>query len=170
MLPKARKKDLIVQNLDDETLIYDLRSDRAHCLNRSASLVWRYCDGKTDVNRIAKKLSAISGESAPASIVELALQRLQKAQLLERTTVAKGSPRITRREVIQGLGKAVVIALPVVTSILAPEAIQAASCIISTACVVGRIANNKRCCCTNGKTKTMCDSTKGLCTTSATCS
>jgi hypothetical protein len=36
MLPKARKKDLIVERLEDETLVYDLKTDRAHCLNHSA--------------------------------------------------------------------------------------------------------------------------------------
>ncbi len=44
-LPVARHKNLIVKELPDETLIYDLDSDKAHCLNQTAALVWKNCDG-----------------------------------------------------------------------------------------------------------------------------
>ena len=32
-LPVARQKDLIVRELSDEVLVYDLNTDKAHCLN-----------------------------------------------------------------------------------------------------------------------------------------
>jgi hypothetical protein len=32
--PTARKDQLIVKELDDETLVYDLERDEAHCLNQ----------------------------------------------------------------------------------------------------------------------------------------
>ena len=48
-LPLARSEGLLVEELGDETLVYDRESHEAHCLNRSAALVWRHCDGTTTV-------------------------------------------------------------------------------------------------------------------------
>ena len=40
-LPRARTSELIVKELPDETLVYDLANDKAHCLNHTAALVWK---------------------------------------------------------------------------------------------------------------------------------
>jgi len=40
-LPLARKDQLIVKEVDDEVLVYDLKTDQAHCLNKTAALVWK---------------------------------------------------------------------------------------------------------------------------------
>ena len=52
-LPRARQASLIIKEVDDETLIYDLETDKAHCLNSTASRVWKSCDGRTSVAEIA---------------------------------------------------------------------------------------------------------------------
>jgi len=44
-LPQARSEDLVIQDIGDEVLVYDLTRHKAHCLNRTAALVWRKCDG-----------------------------------------------------------------------------------------------------------------------------
>ena len=49
-LPAARTSGLVVRELAEETLVYDEERHRAHCLNRTAALVWRHCDGKTPVS------------------------------------------------------------------------------------------------------------------------
>jgi len=54
MKPRARKDDLLIQDLPEETLVYDVVRHRAHCLNRTAALVWRHCDGKTSVEKLAR--------------------------------------------------------------------------------------------------------------------
>ena len=46
-LPRMREQGLITDELPDEILVYDLDRHKAHCLNRTAALVWRQCDGKT---------------------------------------------------------------------------------------------------------------------------
>ena len=56
MLPCRREKDLIVRQLSDETLVYDLKRDKAHCLNPTAAAVWRHCDGRTSVSQLAALL------------------------------------------------------------------------------------------------------------------
>ncbi|HEY0004483.1 MAG TPA: hypothetical protein VGB17_06700, partial [Pyrinomonadaceae bacterium] len=51
--PLARKEGLVVRELADELLVYDTRRDRAHCLNKTASLVWQRCDGLTSTSEMA---------------------------------------------------------------------------------------------------------------------
>lgn len=43
--PCARRDDLLVQEVLDELLIYDLRSHEAHFLSAAAAAIWRGCDG-----------------------------------------------------------------------------------------------------------------------------
>jgi hypothetical protein len=152
MLPKARVKDLVVENLDDETLVYDLLNNRAHCLNSTASMVWRYCDGRTDVNGIARKILEKTKRETPSDVVQLALQNLHKAQLLDEDGLAgRDTTKVSRRELIKTIGKTATIALPLVTSIVAPEAAQAASCIPTTSCPPGPSSRpqafKNHCCC-----------------------
>jgi hypothetical protein len=47
MLPHARSEGLVIRELPEETLVYDLKRHRAHCLNPTAARVWSYCDGQT---------------------------------------------------------------------------------------------------------------------------
>lgn len=47
-LPRARSQKLVVQELNGETLVYDLQKHKAYCLNRTASQLWRACDGRTN--------------------------------------------------------------------------------------------------------------------------
>jgi hypothetical protein len=164
MLPKARKRELIIETIDDETLVYDLRTDRAHCLNRSASLVWRYCDGKTPVPKIARKLAAATGAPPGGDLVHLALHSLRKANLIDEKSFDGGEvQRVSRRELIKTFGKAAAITLPLVTSIVAPEAAQAASCVPKAWC--GKFRTDGRCCCKLGP----CNEAKGTCAKSGAC-
>ncbi len=54
--PRARKDELVVHELPDETLIYDLDRDRAYCLNETAAFVWQRCDGRKSAREIAQAL------------------------------------------------------------------------------------------------------------------
>ncbi len=49
LMPRARQDELVVEELSDETLVYDLKRHKANCLNRTAALVWQDCDGQTSV-------------------------------------------------------------------------------------------------------------------------
>jgi hypothetical protein len=51
--PLARKQDLLVRELADEVLVYDLANDEAHCLNETAAFVWMRCDGRNTPRDIA---------------------------------------------------------------------------------------------------------------------
>ena len=51
--PFARKREghLVIDELPDEVLVYDLDRHKAHCLNQTAALVWQHCDGKMAIAR-----------------------------------------------------------------------------------------------------------------------
>lgn len=127
--PKAREEGLVVQELADEVLVYDHQRFKAHCLNRTAALVWQHCDGKRTTREIALAVEKQSGSPVEEDLVWLALGQLGKSHLLsERFTMPAGTAGISRREVIKRAGVAAAVALPIVTSIVAPKAAQAANC------------------------------------------
>jgi hypothetical protein len=129
MQPQARKRDLLVEDLADETLVYDLERHRAHCLNRTAALVWRACDGRTSPGALAQMFQTQLKAPGAKRMVVRALAQLERAHLLEEGT-APVSPvaRCSRRDFARKLGVALAM-VPLVMTIPAPPAAQAASCV-----------------------------------------
>jgi Coenzyme PQQ synthesis protein D (PqqD) len=125
--PRARTEGLVIETLPDETLVYDLDRDVAHCLNQTASLVWRRCDGSNTTKQIARALTKELDQPVDESLVWLALNQLERNRLL-RDPVPAHIPAIDRRDVIRALAVGAVVAVPVVASIVAPAPAQAASC------------------------------------------
>src|SRR4051812_14781878 len=103
MYPKKRANRLLVDHLDDETIIFDQDRNKAHCLNHSAGLVWAACDGKTSVAELAAAVQAQLGAAFSPGDAEDALAKLQKAHLLEPGVapcadgVRRGRRAMTRR-------------------------------------------------------------------------
>jgi len=126
-LPIARKDSLIVKELPDETLVYDTQRDKAHCLNSTAALVWKNCDGKKTVHQLRQLMEQDAGARVPEEMVWLALDQLKQFNLLE--TPVTQPPRfanMSRRQMIRVAGTAA-IAAPVIFSIVAPRAAEAQS-------------------------------------------
>ena len=142
-LPRARQEDLVVTDLQDEVLVYDLTRHRAHCLNRTAARVWRHADGKKTVEQIAATLQAELEAPIDEAMVRLALRQLGRAHLLEgpRDGWADGS-RQTRRDLLRKAARIGLIAaaVPAVLSLVAPTPVAAASAPCGAAC-----ANNGAC-------------------------
>jgi hypothetical protein len=144
LMPTARVEGLIVQECADETLVYDLRRHKGHCLNSTAALVWRRCDGRTTVAEVAATLQEELSPPAAEAVVWTALDRLARAQLLiARVTLTESRARRTRRELIRAAG--ISSLLPVVESIVAPRAAEAASSTTSANCSGGCIGMNLPC-------------------------
>jgi Coenzyme PQQ synthesis protein D (PqqD) len=53
-MPRARQHELLVHELADEILVYDLNGHKAHSLNKAAALVWQRCDGEGSITDIAR--------------------------------------------------------------------------------------------------------------------
>ena len=124
LMPRARQDELVVEELPDETLVYDLKRHKARCLNRTAALVWQRCDGKTSVADVAVLLEEQLTTPTDEAVVWMALDRLGRAHLLsEPVTLPADRAQYSRREVLRTLRQAAGISLlPVVASILAPRA------------------------------------------------
>ena len=151
--PDARTTDLVVQQVDGETLVYDLRSNEAHCLNETAAYLWKMCDGKTPVTSMISRARKDLGE-IDEDLIRLGLAELQKVDLLAGEVAAgldipTSSRRAMLRKVALGL-----VAAPIVVSLVAPNVHASTSC----ACV-----NPGDC-----LTQTACPSTTN-CNTSGVC-
>lgn len=143
-MPRARQEGLIIEDLQGEALVYDCERDKAHCLNQTAALVWKYCDGKTTVATIARNLERdLKTNIVDENVVWYALEQLGKDHLLERNFQTPAiRDGLTRRQMVRTLGIAAMIAVPVVTSIVVPTAHAATSCTPSG----GACGTSAQCC------------------------
>lgn len=123
--PKARESGLVVQEMQDEVLVYDLDSNKAHCLNETAAFVWRSCDGTNSVADIVKEFETTSKGKVSEDFVWLAIDQLTENGLLA-DGVEKPFAGRSRREVLKKIGLASLVALPVVASLVTPQSAMAA--------------------------------------------
>lgn len=124
--PVARHEGLVVQEMPEEVLVYDLNTNKAHCLNKSAAAVWKNCDGTNSISDIAAILKNEFKTPVTEDFVWLAIDQLSKDELLEQKLNAPANG-LTRREAMRRVALASLVALPVVASLTAPSAAQAAS-------------------------------------------
>jgi hypothetical protein len=124
--PQARTNQLVTRDLGDELLVYDLERHKAFCLNQVARQVFRHCDGKTTIPAMALRIGDTLGASIDEQTIRLGLVRLEKAHLLDAPLglVLHSS----RRDMLRTLGRAAVVAVPLVTALTVPRSAQAASC------------------------------------------
>lgn len=133
MKPKARLENIVVQNSAYETLIYDLTINKAYLLNQTTAFIWNLCDGQHDLAQIQNKVSKHFKQSATKDLVWLAIDQLNKDNLITNADELPNPFRgMERREVIRRIGLATMISLPFIISITAPKAANAAS---SGACI-----------------------------------
>ena len=122
--PRARKGGLVVRDLGDEVVVYELESHRGHCLNRTAALVWRACDGRKTIVTIAAEVGLRLGAAPDEDLVRFALGKLRDARLLD--PGIQEARTLTRRQLARRIGE--VALLPVVVSLLVPRPSEAATC------------------------------------------
>ena len=137
LMPRARQDELVVEELPDETLVYDLRRHKARCLNRTAALVWRHCDGQTSVAEVAALLGEQLATPTDEAVVWMALDRLGRADLLsEPVTLPADRAQYSRREMLRTVRRVagITLLLPVIESIVAPLAAAQGSCVTLALC------------------------------------
>ncbi|SRR5258708_32235669 len=128
LCPKARSENLVIQTLPEETLVYDLTTNEAHCLNETAAFVWNNCKGDISIDEIAKSVETRFGHAVDADYVRLAVKQLDDKKLLIESGLG-GLAMPSRREAIKKIGLASAIAIPIVASIVAPpNALASLSC------------------------------------------
>ncbi len=143
-LPTARKSQLITKEVAGELIVYDRESDRVHCLNSTAAFVWTHCDGRTSVARLARLLEAEIKAPVEHAIVLYALEQLNKSKLLDEPYAVIAPKQALSRRAVVRLGVAAAVTAPFISSIIAPTAAQAASCLPS-----GAVCASDSSCCSN---------------------
>jgi hypothetical protein len=132
--PSARREQITVQAVGDETLLYDERRHMAFCLNATASAVWRLADGARGIAVIAAAASVELGNEMGEEVVRVAVDDLQRNGLaiwddgVDSSSVANPAAHVlSRRTMLARLSIGAAALLPVVASIVAPTAAQAYS-------------------------------------------
>jgi hypothetical protein len=128
----ARRSDGIVRQAGDEVLIYVRKTNKAHCLNRTAAEVWKLCDGVRTCGEIVNALNREFDPRADEDLVWTALKQLDRARLFEKRLKLPVERRsLSRRDLLHRMGGAAggVLLLPVISSILVPTPAEAMSCI-----------------------------------------
>ena len=127
--PQARRDGLVLRELPEELLVYDRETHEAHCLNETAAFVWKQCDGTASVSKIAEHLRAAFGTDLDEEVVSVALEDLWKRQLLEGEATPVREWSMSRSTALKHAVVVAAVSVPVVTSIVAPTAAHAASCL-----------------------------------------
>lgn len=142
-LPVARKEQLIVRELPDEVLVYDEKRDKALCLNHTAALVWKHCDGHTPVADMAQLIEKELKTPVADDLVWLALTRLDKLNLLEeQIELPHAIAGMSRRDFSRKVGIGAALAIPVIVAL--STSASAATCLPS-----GSACSSSAQCCSN---------------------
>jgi hypothetical protein len=127
--PKTRFESLVVQEIENETMVYDLKVNKAYLLNEISQQVWQLCDGSRTTEEISQVLSKSLKTNISEDLIWLALDGFRRNDLLEKAEeVEIDFGGLTRRQVIKKIGFASLAALPAIAIVTSPTAVQAASC------------------------------------------
>lgn len=135
MKPQARQEGLLVRELEGEVVVYDLDRHEAHCLNLPAAAVFRLCDGRRTLGDLTQGLREELGAAVDEQWVGLALEGLDAANLLARSSRPPVSASNGRRDLLRQAGLGAALLLPAIVSMVAPTPAEAAnSCIPEASC------------------------------------
>lgn len=117
-----RSKDIVVQQLGKETLVYDTAINKAYCLNETSTIIYNACNGTTTFDELKNR------HNLTEDLIYFALDELKNQNLLQDENYSAAFAGMNRREVIRKVGMSSMLALPVITTLLAPKSVAAASC------------------------------------------
>jgi hypothetical protein len=123
-MPAARSEQLVVSELGDELLVYDLLTKSVTCLDPRSAKLWAHLDGSQTLRDVAD----IFGTD-DLDVARFALAQLAAAGLLAHEIPPEVGPAMSRRALAKklmagGLGLATI---PVVVSVAVPAAAQTGS-------------------------------------------
>jgi hypothetical protein len=121
-----------VRAVGTELIVYDSQTHVAHCLNRTAALVFQAADGHTGVAALSTRLGREAEIEVPQEVVQAALDGLSEAGLLEAPPPSLPAEP-SRRRALRAVGAATLA--PIVASLVVPTPAEAANtCIPQASC------------------------------------
>lgn len=156
--PKSRTEEKIVQEVNDEVLVYDIATRKAHCLNSTAAIVWRTCDGALSESEIAATIKLQTGMAISAEVVSLAVAQLLESGLIEESDSVRAGYG-SRRELLRRVAASALVSLPIVSTVVIPQSALAAGsvCPVASTCFCsGRSSNGGTCFSPNCPTGCIC--------------
>lgn len=127
MNPIARRNDLREESVEDEVVVFDLKTSEAHCLHPLTARIRELSDGTRSVREITAKLTE-AGHPVSEDEVWAALDGLADADLLERRVTPPAAERqVSRRKLVRTLAAASAIGAFGISSIVVPLAAQTQS-------------------------------------------
>jgi len=81
--PARRTQDLECQEVGDELMVMDARSDRVHVLNTTMAAIWKLCDGGRSSEQIARALSEVVDCSEVEDLLAVTCDSLRSLAALE---------------------------------------------------------------------------------------
>jgi len=132
--PAARSEGLIVERVGEESVVYDLESKEAHCLNPLAAVVFTHADGKSTTADIAELAGYRLGKPISEAEVAEAVDQLEAHALLDTPTVL--GEGISRRQAVKRFAAVAgaATATPLIASVTAPVASAQGSLIPTGSC------------------------------------
>ena len=126
-LPLLRTENLVVKELPNEILIYDLENNKAYCLNETARLIMNECNGVNSVDDSIISLNRKLNTKLDEEMIWMVINQFQEFNLIEKGyEIPVQTTKVSRRRILQ-TAAALGIALPIVTSLVAPIAAHAQS-------------------------------------------
>jgi len=148
-LPRARS-GLLRHPLDDQVLVYDSSGDRVHVLDQTSATVLELLqEGGWTREGIAHELAERLDAQSSADLVEVALDQLWNAGLLEETVLSNpAKPSLSRRQLIEKLTVAGASALlvPAIASLSATNAYAQTASGVGTPCTAASQCLSGKCC------------------------
>lgn len=148
--PKTDFTKFVIQELPDELLLYNLETNKVFTLNHTSGLVWQNCDGNKTVTDIAKNLEKNLSQFVPDEVIWLTLEILQKEDLIKREEESSIKEiKVNRRNILKKIGATTLVALPLISTLIAPKAVNAQSGIILQQCSACLTKTHDAVLCTN---------------------
>ncbi len=126
--PRAKQTRLVVEEMAEGTIVYNSVKSDLHSLNSTASFVWKQCDGKRTVAEIVRNFASEYQMPDSQEAVWIALDQLESNGLLEEAlTRPVETHLLSRRGMLKHASQGALIALPLVTTMMAPTPANAQS-------------------------------------------
>jgi hypothetical protein len=132
--PMARAEGLLIEQIGEETVAYDLKSKEAHCLRPLAAVVFAHADGRNTLGDLAELATYRLGTSVSEAEIKDAVAQLEQRGLLDVPLVVRDG--LSRREAVQRFATVagVAAATPLIATVVAPTAAMAATNIPTGQC------------------------------------